>query len=74
MNTGRGTGGILGYIGLTFIPKDLFLKIISVLAVFICIIYLTVHYCCVKPLPYTKPYDFDRPGSAGNNFYICKFE
>lgn len=62
---GRGIGGIFGFIGLSFIPKDLFLKIISIMAVLICVIYLTLHYCCLKPLPYAKQYDYERPGSAG---------
>lgn len=58
-------GGILGYIGLTFVPKDLFLKIISLLAIFICVIYLFLHYCCLKPFPYTRQYDYDRPATYG---------
>ncbi|OXA60517.1 Major facilitator superfamily domain-containing protein 6-A [Folsomia candida] len=60
---GRGIGGIFGFIFLTFIPKDLLLKIFSLLAVFICVLFLMVHYCCLKPLPYHR-HDHDRPGSA----------
>jgi len=60
---GRGIGGILGFVGLTFLEKDLLLKVISTAAVFICVLYLLVHYCCLKPFPYTRQYDYDRPAT-----------
>ncbi len=62
---GRGLGGVIGYVGLTFLSKDLLLKILSLAAVFICVLYLMIHYWCLKSSPYTRQYDFDKPATYG---------
>ena len=65
--TGRGLGGILGYVLLLYITREVLLKVLAISSVIICLFYLFSHYCFLKPSPYGRRYDMET-SSFGNLF------
>lgn len=70
---GRGLGGVLGFVGLDYLSKDSLLKGLALLSVFICVIYLMVHYLCLKTSPYMRQYDFEKPATHGSRYDSNEF-
>jgi len=64
---GRGIGGVLAYAGLTCMSKEYLLKTCAIVAILFCILFLVIHYWCLKPIPTGKKYNVEKQTSQGNS-------